>query len=65
MPLRVLGLPSSILSIRAFLKFFLKAKCMYDNLKESMTYLLYVEISSAGIGQTPKISGNYRPRYVT
>jgi len=34
---------------------------MYDNMK----YLFYAEISSACIGQTRRISGNYRPRYVT
>ena len=38
---------------------------MYNNFKDSMKYLLYVEISPVDIGQTSKISVNYRPRHVT
>lgn len=62
MPHRVLGLPSS--SSSGF-EIFRKAKFMYNNFKDSMKYLLYVEISLVDIGQTSKISVNYRPCYVT
>lgn len=42
-----------------------KAKCMCNNFKDSTKYLLYFEISPIDLGQTSKISVNYRPRYVT